>query len=144
MCEFASFFHHPKTGEIKVAVLDSHGGTEKTLGLDPKGPWREGHYRPNGQIVCRVMPEDGISANECAQGLRKRFPSFVKFLAWALAETRQTEVYGRNLYLHGLKSARGLVLPKSVGGDLYLRGLSAAEREELMKARRKKLGARNG
>jgi len=50
MCEFASFFYNPKTGEIKVWDLTSHGNTEKALGLD-LSVWGEGHYRPDGDIV---------------------------------------------------------------------------------------------
>lgn len=48
MCKYASFFHNPINGEIKVAVLDSHTSTEKKLNLDPK-IWREGHYTPDGR-----------------------------------------------------------------------------------------------
>ena len=62
MCQFASFFHNPVTQEIKVAVLDSHGETEKQLNLDPT-IWREGHYLPAGEIELRLTDDDRVDSS---------------------------------------------------------------------------------
>ena len=126
MCRDLSYFHRPDTGDVCVAVLNSHADTEKQLKLNLK-LWREGHYLPDGTIEARVAPEDRTTAHECAERIRARWPRFVDFFAWALKTTNQEEKYGNHLDLSGLTSAQGLVLPKTVGGYIDLGGLTSAD-----------------
>jgi len=44
---------------------------------------------------------------------------------------RLPESVGGGLYLSGLTSAEGLRLPESVGGGLYLSGLTSADKNKL-------------
>ena len=60
MCEFISFFHRPDNGDIAVSDLESHGNTEEKLGLNKK-LWCEGHYLPDGKVVCRVNTDSKIT-----------------------------------------------------------------------------------
>ena len=136
MCQFVSFFHNPLTGDIKVHNLEHHGETENALQLDKK-IWREGHYLPNGEIVCRLAPEDRITQEEANARLQSRFPTFALFLNWALIELNLTENYPGSLYLRGLTSAKDLKLPSTIGGYLDLRGSVQKEYDEL-KARAKR------
>ena len=87
MCRMASFFFLPKEDDfqIKVAVLDSHSGTEEKLKLN-KNVWREGHYLPDGTIECRVLPEDSMTMEECNNIVKGRYGSFVQFFNWAVKE----------------------------------------------------------
>ena len=126
MCEFASFFHNPLTGEIAVKDLDSHGNTEKKLNLDPK-TWREGHYTPKEEITLRFTSEDRVDKTEYETAFKNRFPSFVSFFNWAIKEIGCSEKYGGSLNLNGLTSAKDLVLPKTIGGSLDLSGLTSAK-----------------
>ncbi|MFA5388839.1 MAG: hypothetical protein WC312_03695, partial [Candidatus Omnitrophota bacterium] len=123
MCKYASFFHLPSTGEVKVAVLDSHGETEKKLNLDPK-IWREGHYTPDGNIELRFADDDRVDRVEYKTAFENRFPNFKTFMKWA---NKQDVTVGGSLYLNGLTSAKDLVLPKTIGGWLYLSGLTSAK-----------------
>ena len=110
MCQFASFFHNPLNGGIKVAVLDSHGETEKKLSLS-SNIWREGHYLPNGKIELRLTDDDRVDKIEYESAFRGRFPTFISFLNWAIKEMGAERLYGGSLDLHGLSSAEGLTLP---------------------------------
>ena len=132
MCQFISFHHRPDNGDIAVSVLDSHADTEKNLSLDLK-LWREGHYLPDGNIECRVASDDRVTQEECNIRLKKRFPTFVKFFNWCMKETGQEEAFSGSLNLRGLTSAKGLVLPKSIGGWLNLRGLTSAKKAQVTK-----------
>ena len=114
MCQFASFLHNPITGEIKVYDLTSHGDTEKELNLDPK-IWREGHYLPNGEIELRLTDDDRVDRDEYLTSFKNRFPTFVSFLNWSFERVCKDGHYEGSLYLNSLTSAKGLVLPKSLG-----------------------------
>ena len=120
MCQFVSFFHNPLTGDIRVYDLNSHSETEKGLSLDLK-VWREGHYLPNGEIVCRLTPEDRITKEEANERLRSRFPKFKDFLNWAFVELNAEKKFSGGLDLSGC-DLKGIKLPTSVGGGLYLSG----------------------
>ncbi|MEN6533259.1 MAG: hypothetical protein ABFD89_06320 [Bryobacteraceae bacterium] len=126
MCRLASFFHNPATGDVVVGVLDHHQATVEKLKLDQK-IWREGHYLPDGTIEARVQDNDRVTQDECNERIRNRWPSFGKFLSWALREIEQNEVYPGPLDLSGLTSAKDLVLPKTISGGLYLSGLTSAK-----------------
>ena len=125
MCKYASFFHNPATQEVKVAVLDSHGETEKKLKLNPK-IWREGHYLPTGEVELRLTDEDRVDKIEYKTAFMNRFPSFKSFMIWA---NEQDAIVGGPLDLSGLTSAKDLVLPESIGGSLDLSGLTSEERQ---------------
>ena len=127
MCKFISFFHDPETGELKLWDLESHGNTEKQFGLDPKGPYREGHYLPNGEVESRVTEEDTVTQEQCNKVLKAKYPTFTKFFNYAIKVTKQDKEYKGSLDLRDLTSAKGLVLPKSISGWLDLRGLTSAE-----------------
>ena len=129
MCRFASFLHNPLTGEIAVNDLASHGNTEKALKLDPK-IWREGHYLPTGEIELRLQDNDRVDKTEYETAFKNRFPTFVSFLNYSLLIITKDGVYSGDLDLNGLTSAKDLVLPKSIGGGLYL---SEKIKEELRK-----------
>ena len=125
MCGLISFLHKPTTGDIKVWDLISHENTAKHHNITPdNNAWREGHYLPDGTIEARVADTDRISAKECAERLRKTFPTFVSFLAWCAQQKIQPVTY---LNLSPLTSAKGLVIPQGV---TYL-NLSALVKEEL-------------
>ena len=132
MCQFASFFHNPLTGEVVISDLNSHGNTEQKLGLNTSicpqhyGQWREGHYLPDGSFELRFDDADRVDKVECKERFINRFPNFISFLNWAFKQDTYNTSGG--LYLRGLTSAKGLVLPKTVGGSLYL---SDSVREEL-------------
>ena len=128
MCQFMSFFHNPITQEIKVAVLDNHGETEKQLNLNLK-LWREGHYLPAGEIDLRLTDDDRVDKIEYETAFRNRFPNFISFFNWAIEQIGNK--YSGSLNLSGFTSAEGLVLPKEIGGSLDLSGLTSAEKEKL-------------
>ena len=116
MCQFASGFLKPAGPmTVKVSDLHSHSGTSEKLGLaaDSNTPnaWREFHYLPDGVIECRVLPIDEYSASECEAKLLKRWPRFVDFFSWCVAEGA---VFDSALDLSGLTSAEGLVLPEGI------------------------------
>ena len=128
MCQFASAFFKPSTMEVVVADLRSHGNTQEQLkltdGTRPDG-WREMHYTPTGEVTCRCLDGDTHTEKECGSAIRARWPTFIGFLSWALAQP--TIDLGGYLALGGLTSAKGLVLPQSIGGSLALGGLTSAE-----------------
>ncbi len=113
MCKMASFFHNPNTGDIKVWDLCGHRETAEHLGLDMKY-WREGHYLPDGTVECRVVETDKYDQKYCDKRLKCRFPTFKKFLRWALKQSIGS------LDLSGC-DVKGLKLPESIG-SLYLSG----------------------
>ncbi len=115
MCKMASFFHNPNTGDIKVWDLVGHNETAEHLGLDMKY-WREGHYLPDGTVECRVIKIDKYSQKYCNERLKCRFPTFKRFLRWALKQS-----IDGSLYLRGC-DVKGLKLPESIDGSLYLSG----------------------
>ena len=82
MCRYISFFFNDASDnpDIRVACLYSHGRTENILGLDPAGPYTEGHYLPRGDIECRI--ETGRSARSEA-AIRAKWPTFKAFETWA-------------------------------------------------------------
>jgi hypothetical protein len=125
MCQFISFFHHPQTGEILVSDLNSHGNTETNLKLNPAGPYREGHYLPNGNVICRVSVEDDISEETCSKLLKSKFPTFTSFFNWCMDQVCEDGSYSGSLDLSGLTTAEGLKLPETVGGSLDLSGLTS-------------------
>ncbi len=125
MCKMASFFHNPLTGEVVVKDLTSHGNTEKALNLN-LNIWREGHYTPEGEIELRFNDTDRVDKVEYETAFKNRFPSFVSFLNFAF-DVIGREYYNGSLSLNGLTSAKGLVLPKSIGGWLSLDGLTSAK-----------------
>ena len=132
MCEFASFFHCITNGEVAVYDLESHGNTEQKLNLN-KNIWREGHYLSTGEFELRYNNEDRIDKVEYKTAFRNKFPTFVIFLNWALKEIVKNGKLDGSLNLRGLTSAKDLVLPQTVGGYLYLNGLTSADKEELRK-----------
>jgi hypothetical protein len=116
MCEFISFLHRPDNGDIAVYDLTSHSNTQEKLGL--KEPlWCEGHYTPNGEILCRVTPSSKITEQECNDRLRNRYPSFYDFLDFVL-----TQEIGGSLDLRGCDLSKVKAWPEKIGGSLYLRG----------------------
>jgi hypothetical protein len=129
----ASFFHNPMTGEILIYDLNSHSNTEKHLKLNPKGPFREGHYLPSGKVECRVVEgEDLVSQETCNKLLKSRFPTFLSFFRWAVANGGK--IIDGKLNLNGLKEIdkEGLEIPESVT-DLSLNSLKSAEGLEITK-----------
>ena len=136
MCEMASFKHRLFRGdlEVRVADLTSHGDTQKRLGLSPK-EWHDGHYKPDGTIECRVPEGYAITEAEANERVRNRWPTFFAFLSWCF---QQPDVLGPNGHYSGsldlswLTSAQGLVLPKTIGGYLYLSGLTSADRKKAL------------
>ena len=129
MCQFISFFHNPLNGDIAVSDLNSHGNTETELKLN-KNIWREGHYLPNGGVELRFNPDD-ITPENYEEHFKNRFPTFIDFFNYCIMSTNSKETFGGYLDLRGLKSAKGLVLPKSVGGYLDLSYNVRAEYEKL-------------
>ena len=130
MCKMASFLYKVTENglDLKVGVLDSHSETEKIVN---DKTFREGHYFPDGTIECRCIPEDRWSKNDAEEMVRARWHSFARFFSWAIKSDGY--VGCENFDLRGLTSAKDLVLPKTVGGGLYLRGLTSEERESVMK-----------
>jgi hypothetical protein len=157
MCQFISFFHRPDNGDVAVFNLESHSDTQAKLELNEK-LWREGHYLPNGTIVCRVAPADKITEQECSERLKNHYPSFVEFFNWSMGETCKNGIYSGyldlssltsaaglklptkcgSLDLRSLTSAAGLKLPTEISGYLDLSSLTSAEKEKLMKRRKNK------
>jgi len=126
MCKMASGFINPRTLEVKVKHLDSHSDTADALGLkDTCKPndWREMHYTPEGEIECRVLPVDSHTSEECVSAVRAKWPTFVSFFNWAVANGG----ISTTLDLSSLTSADGLVIPDGVKW-LYL---SSKVRSEL-------------
>ena len=103
MCRFISFFHDPKTGDIAISDMNSHGDTEKALKLNLK-VWREAHYTPGGDIELRFNPEDERPENY-EEHFKKRFPTFASFFNYCIMTTGQEREFGGSLYLNGLTSA---------------------------------------
>ena len=122
MCEFISFFHRPDNGDIVVSDLTSHGNTEKTLNLG-KGLWREGHFKPNGELILRLSPgeENKYDDRELKNRFLNHWSTFVEFLNWCILATKQTEIYTGSLDVRGC-DLKGVALPKSIGGYLDVRG----------------------
>ena len=129
MCLFISFFHRPDNGDIALYDLTSHANTQKKLELN-ENLWREGHYLPNGEIVCRVTDADRITQAECNERLKNKYPTFTEFFNYSMSAVCKDGVYPGYLYLSGLTSAAGLKLPDEIPGSLYLRGLTSARSEE--------------
>ena len=127
MCRFISFFHNPQNGDVVVEDLESHGNTESLLKLN-KNIWREGHYLTNGEIELRFNSTD-IKPDNYELHFKERFPKFSDFFNWAIMFCTKEGKYIGSLNLSGLTSAKDLVLPKTVGGSLYLSGLSGIDRK---------------
>lgn len=110
MCRYISFFHHPQTHDILVSDLHSHGKTERNLGLSPIGPYREGHYLPDGAIECRLAPSDesgGLTAIGCAAVVRNKWPTFAEFEKWACATVgRRPRKPRPNVFTEWIKQTR--------------------------------------
>ena len=124
MCKMASFlWHDTSTVEIAVYDLCSHSATQDHF-PSYRGAvgWHEGHYTPDGQIECRTPSGRARNAEEI---LRRRYPTFVAFFSYAVSK-REVIISGF-LDLSGLSSAKGLVLPRTLGGFLSLNGLTSAE-----------------
>jgi len=117
MCQFMSFFHNPINGDIAVSDVNSHGNTEKELSLN-LNIWREGHYLPDGKVELRVTDKDRMTQKECEERFLTQYPTFVSFFNWTMAKKKK---YDDSLDLRSLTSAKGLVLPKEIGGWLYLK-----------------------
>ena len=127
MCRFASGFIHPRTLEVKVYDLDSHSNTEEHLDLidgDTPDGWRAMHYLPSGEVECRCLKQDAHSGKEYRASVLSRWPRFVDFFVWAMAQPGVLVPW--SLSLNGLTSAKGLVIPKGVK-FLYLNGLTSAK-----------------
>lgn len=137
MCETASFWHNPVTGDIRVWNLSGHADTSNHFGLSAKY-WREGHYLPDGTIECRVLDTDPVPETACNERLRQRFPTFWDFLQWALEQPlrssldlnyctlpawfRFPEYYAWSINLNRCTLQEGLKLPRSTKGSLHLIG----------------------
>jgi hypothetical protein len=116
MCQFISFLYRPDNGDVAVYDLTSHSNTQDKLGL--KEPlWCEGHYLPNGEIVCRVTDKNGAKGSECAERLKGRYLSFYDFLEFALKQE-----IGGGLDLRGCDLSKVKSWPKEIGGGLDLSG----------------------
>ena len=130
MCEMASFIFRPvEDFPVKVWVLDDHSATREHFGVKDtpaRDDWREGHYLPSGEIACRVLAGDTLSARECNSAVKARWGTFIKFLNWAFEEIAPDGTYNGDLYLRSLTSAEGLRLPRKCG-ELYLSSLTSAE-----------------
>jgi hypothetical protein len=122
MCEFISFLHRPDNGDIAVWDLNSHSNTQYKLNLH-EPLWCEGHYLPDGEIVCRIHDKCGASCDECVERLRNKFPSFLSFLNWCFSQNIDKI---KSLYLSSLTSAQGLTLPQGIK-TLYLSSLTSAK-----------------
>ena len=116
MCKMASFFHRKTDGmglEIKVWDLCGHGETQEHLKLTDKAGWFEGHYLPDGEVVCRIP--DGED-KERAEEVKRRYPTFNAFLQWCFTQEINT---GGSLDLRDC-DLKGIKLPDSIGGWLDL------------------------
>jgi len=113
MCQFISFMHRPDNGDVFIYDLSSHSETESKL--ENKPLWREGHYLPDGELICRVNPDEKTTEAECVERMKNRFPTFASFFHWCMKEMGTTKKYAGNMNLDELKSAKGLVLPKKCG-----------------------------
>ena len=109
MCQFISFHYHKTTHEVRVYDLASHGETEKHFKLDPAGPFKEGHYLPNGTLLCRA-DGDGKRDVEAETAIRARWPAFGIFFQWCLLETGQEKVFKGSLDVRGC-DLKGIKLP---------------------------------
>ena len=102
--------------------ITSHGETEKELNLNVK-LWHDGHYLPDGSVECR-LPDDKKDISMEAY-VKERWPTFVEFYLWALAQHGQDKHYKGWLYLSSLTTIPdGFKLPDSIGGSLDLRSLT--------------------
>ena len=129
MCKMASGFINPKTMAVKVAVLDSHHLTAKKLGLadtDRPNGWREMHYTQDGEVECRVLPQDSSTAEQCRAKVLATWPTFADFFNWAVGQGAGAET----LFLYSLTSAEGLTIPEGVS-ELYLDSLTSAEKAKI-------------
>ena len=98
--------------------ITSHGETEKELNLNVK-LWHDGHYLPDGSVECR-LPDDKKDISMEAY-VKERWPTFVEFYLWALAQHGQDKHYKGWLDLSSLTTIPdGFKLPDSIGGSLYL------------------------
>ena len=126
MCEMASFVFRPVEGvPVKTWDLMGHSETMEHFNLRDgslRDGWREGHYKPDGALLCRVLDQDGMTGCECEAVLRERWPTFGDFLGAVLPLD-----YPGSLDLDGLTSAKDLKLPETVSGYLDLRGLTSAK-----------------
>ncbi len=98
MCRYISFFFNDSAKElpdVRVACLYSHGLTEIWLGLDPAGPYTEGHYLPNGEIECRLP--DGTRSVRAEDAIRAKWPTFKAFETWAWEQTAQYYANGYDI-----------------------------------------------
>ena len=88
MCRYISFFFDDSVDNpadtVRVACPWSHGRTEKWLGLNPEGPYTEGHYLPGGIVECRIP--FGKSAR-AADSIVTKWPTFADFEAWVTIQT---------------------------------------------------------
>lgn len=76
--------------------------------------------------VVRTHAGDEHDGAWYASAIEARFKTRIAAINWAIARVNES---GVSLYLHGLTSAKGLVLPTKVGGYLDLRGLTSADRD---------------
>lgn len=126
MCQFISFHHNPRNGDVVVYDLNSHSNTEESLKLN-LNIWREGHYLPNGTVELRLADNDRVDKNEYKESFLNKFPTFISFFNWAI---RNVDKCG-SLDLSSLTSAEGLTLPEKVSGSLYLSSLPKKDREKI-------------
>ena len=123
MCQLISFLHRPDNGDIAVYDLTSHSNTQKKLGLT-EPLWCEGHYLPNGEIVCRVSDKNKETKDFCNERLKSRFPTFIDFFLWAISQ--ENIISTDDFDLSGLTSLpAGIKFPEKISGYLYLRGLTS-------------------
>jgi hypothetical protein len=87
--KFISFYHRPDTGEIFIHDLFSHRNTRKYL--ENKGAWREANYLPDGTIWCHVEEGDIATVEECAEDIKKKYPSFQSFMSYCYHEIEHRE-----------------------------------------------------
>ena len=123
MCKMASFKFKP-TGAVALRVsgsLDSHHNIPGDDGSKPND-WREGHYLHDGTIECRVLDVDELTGNECADKIRKQWPTFTEFFAWAIEEANDGLTVGGSLDLYGCTGLTALPDGLTVSGYLYLGG----------------------
>lgn len=97
MCRLASFLHNPSKQLIAVWDLQRHSQTQEHLGLTEAMGWYEGHYLPNGEILCRIPGTDstnvvaGYTHDDVMEAwIREKYPIFVDFVEWALKNGAQT------------------------------------------------------
>ena len=123
MCKMASFKFRPAGAvELRVAgSLDEHHNIPGDDGSKPSN-WREGHYLPDGTIECRVLDVDKLTADECADKIRKRWPTFTEFFAWAIEEANDGLTVSGYFDLSGCTGLTALPDGLTVSGSLYLSG----------------------